>query len=142
MRVTVISTDDKEAVLVRGTSALGIRGTFGCPLVVGEVIFIPSRGFEDNLRAGKSIDAEPGYESLSDIAILPAGTQETIQPAAEPGDYAIQCRVLSVVAAGDVRVGIRGFVVAIDRRDLQGLIPKVDDGLKFTMHRLSLWDKA
>lgn len=140
MRITVVAVEENEAVLVSGTSAFGIRGKFGCPLVAGEVIFIAARGFEDNLRAGGSITVETDYESLSDVSVLPDGDVQTMEPAAQAGDYVVRGRVLSAVDGGIVRVGVRGFVFDLDCRDIAPLTVEVGQGLRFTVHRLVFWD--
>src|SRR5262245_8875576 len=98
MRVTVISVNEDEAVLVRGTSALGMPGKFGCPVVVGDVVFIPSRGFEHNLRPGSTISVETGYESLSEVEVVAldaSSNAELMEPGGEPGDYLVRGRVVS-----------------------------------------------
>jgi hypothetical protein len=142
MRVTVITVNQDEAVLVRGTSALGVRGTFGCPLVVGDVIFIPSRGFEDNLRMGSTIQVDPGYESVSDVETIPGDELvELMEPAGEPGDYLIQGRV-AATTGGFTRVSVRGFVFAVDNRDLPECSLQIGDGLRFKLQRLHFWDTA
>jgi hypothetical protein len=142
MRVTIISINEGQAVLVRGTSALGVVGSFGCPLVVGDAVFVASRGFEDNLRGGTTIEVEAGYESLSDIECVSADeVSETIEPCGEPCDYLVHSRVISV-QSGIVRVSVRALYLNIEREHLGGLTPEEQGGVRFKLHRLHFWDTA
>jgi hypothetical protein len=138
MRITVIAVDQSEVSLVRGTSALGWRGQFGCPLVVGDAVFIAARGREANLRAGNSLAVETGYESVAGVKIVP--TAENMRPLDNPGDYLICGRVVHVAPQGIVRVSVRGLIFNLERAELHGLQPQVGDGLEFLLQGLSLWD--
>jgi len=139
VKITVIAIDQDEVALVRGTSALGWRGKFGCPLVVGEVVFIPARGLEDNLRAGNHIQAETGYEEISRFT-MNSSPAESMQPLELRGDYLIRGLVVHVAPEGMIRVSVRGLEFAIERRELEGADPRVGDHVEFCLHGLSLWD--
>lgn len=139
MRITVISVNQEEVALVRGTSAFGRRGTFGCPLVVGDAVFIPSGGREDNLRAGSSISVETGYEDVSEFAVVEEAAESMLR-LDMPGDYLITGRVVHVAPQGVVRISVRGLHFEIERDELRGVSPEVGQHVSFKLHGLSLWD--
>jgi hypothetical protein len=139
VKITVIAVDQDEVALVRGTSALGWRGRFGCPLVVGEVVFIPARGLEDNLRAGNHIQAETGHEEISHFKVN-ATAAESMQPLELRGDYLVRGLVVHVAPQGMIRVSVRGLEFALERDELGGANPKNGDHVEFHLHGLSLWD--
>ena len=141
MRVTVTAIDQETAVLVRGTSAFGWRGKFGCPIVTGDAVFIPARGRERDLRVGNTISVEPGHESVTEVQLHVAGV-EGMKPLDNPGDYLLNGKVVFCAPQGVVRVSIRDFVFELQRDELGGLEPAIDDRIQFALHGLSFWDKA
>lgn len=142
MKITVIAVDQDAVSLVRGTSALGWRGTFGCPLVVGEVIFIPARGYEDNLRAGNSITVQTGYEEISEFKIVQSWQPDGMQPSGAAGDYLVRGEVVHCAPQGNVRINVRGLEFTLEREALNGAQPQLGDRVEFSLHGLSFWDTA
>lgn len=142
MRIIVTGINTDEAVLVRGTSALGWRGTFGCPLVTGDAVFIPARGFEHNLRVGNEVVVETSFESISGLHIIPvsASNPETMHAIDGGRDYFVRGTVVFNAPEGLIRVSVRGFVFTLDREELGGLEPQSGDILEFNLHGLTLWD--
>ena len=141
MRITVITVDPNEPALVRGTSALGWRGKFGCPLVVGEAVFIPARGHEDRLRSGAMINVETGHESISEFKIL-SEVADGMRPLDCAGDYAVCGHIVHVAPQGIARVSVRGLTFELERSELNDTTPKVGDSVEFLLHGLSLWDSG
>jgi hypothetical protein len=143
VRITVTAIEDSDdVVLVRGTSAFGRRGKFGCPLVTGEVIFIAAAGAEGNLRVGNSLNVQTGWESLSNLKLIDSAIPPSMQPLAVSGDYLIRGRVIFVAPQGIVRVSVRGLIFALQRQELDGLDPQLDEMLECCLHGLSMWDQA
>lgn len=142
MRVTVTAIDQETAVLVRGTSAFGWRGKFGCPVVTGDAVFIPARGRENDLRVGTTLSVEPGHESVSQISIKASAAADSMKPLDNPGDYLVQGKVVSCAPKGVVRVCVRDFVFELQRDELEGLEPAINDSIQFALQGLSFWDKG
>jgi len=140
MKITVTAINPDEAVLVRGTSALGWPGKFGCPLVTGDAIFIPARGFEHNLRVGNEIDVETSFEDIDDARIVGGDTPDSMCALDNAGDYEVTGTVTHVAPDGFVRVSVRGLFFALDRKELKGIEPQPGEHLAFRLSRLTLWD--
>ena len=129
---------------MKGTSAFGWRGKFGCPLVVGDAVFIPAKGQEDNLRSGNSIAVETGHEDISGFRVLngDGGGKESMQPLPMPGDYLVRGLIVHCAPAGNVRVSVKGLEFTLERAELGGAQPAVGDTVEFALHGLSFWDMA
>ena len=127
---------------MRGTSALGWRGSFGCPMVTGDAVFIPSRGAEASLRAGAEISVDTGYESVEDVQLVLGTTQEYMRGMEDARDYLVGGPVVFVAPLGNIQVSVRGLIFTLERGDLDGLDPQVGDFLHFELHGLTLWDKG
>lgn len=140
MKVTVTGINTDEAVLVRGTSALGWPGTFGCPVVTGEAIFIPARGYEHDLRIGRELTVEASYNAIDNLEIVAGSEIESMQPLREPYSYKVCGSVTNATNAGNVSVVVRGFAFTLERGDLDGVAPSAGDKLRFELHGLTLWD--
>jgi hypothetical protein len=141
LKITVIAVNQDEAALVRGTSALGWRGKFGCPLVVGEAVFLPCTGRERDLHIGNTIVVEAGYEDISDF-VIGSSNALSIQPLDNPGDYLVNAEVLRVAPEGMVQVAVREFELAVERKHLNGTQPCVGNHVTFKLYGLSLWDSG
>jgi hypothetical protein len=142
MKITVTAINTDEAVLVRGTSALGWLGKFGCPLVTGDAVFIPARGHEDNLRAGSQLTVETSFDEVRELQVQRGDVPDSMHPLTNPCDYSITGTVTSVAPQGVVRVSVRGLIFTLERKELNGTNPQVGDHLSFELHRLTLWDTA
>jgi hypothetical protein len=142
MKITVTSINTDEAVLVRGTSALGWRGSFGCPLVAGEAVFIPARGHEHNLRPGNSIQVETSFDEVQNVRIVEENADDRMIALGNSCDYEITGTVTFTAPEGIVVVSVRGLNFSLDRKELNGVAPKVGQRLAFELSRLTLWDAA
>lgn len=140
MKVTITAIQDDEAVLVKGTSALGHRGKFGCPLVTGEAVFIPARGFERNLRVGNVISVETAHESVSNFRVVDEQS-DMMQALDQAGDYAVRGRITLQAPQGRITVAVRGFTFRLDRSELNGQTLSIGQYVQFNLHGLALWDE-
>lgn len=141
MKITVTGINKDEAVLVRGTSALGWRGKFGCPLVAGDAIFIPVRSHEDNLKVGNELTVETSYDEIHNVRLV-ADAQDSMRALDNSADYDVTGTVMFAAPEGIVKVSVRGLIFTLQRKDLNGVSPKLGQHLAFELHRLTLWDMA
>jgi hypothetical protein len=142
MKITVTAIDPDTAVLVRGTSALGWTGKFGCPLVIGDAVFIPARGFEHNLRVGNSIAVDTSFDEVDDVAIVAADAPDAMVALESAGDYEVIGEVMHAAPEGNVVVSVRGLQFTLERKDLRALVVELGQRLRFNVRRLVFWDKV
>lgn len=141
MKITVTGINKDEAVFVEGSSALGWSATFGCPLVTGEVIIVPARGHEDDLRPGAEIFVETSFQSVDNVAVVPKPPAvESMRRLSDSCEYEVCGLVIACAPQGNVRVSVRGLEFTLHREDLGDLQPQVNDYLRFAVHRLTFWD--
>lgn len=140
MKITVTGINKDEAVLVHGSSALGWPATFGCPLVIGEVIIVPARGQEDDLRPGAEIEVQTSFQSADQIQIVQKPhAVESMRRLSDAYEYEVCGIVIASAPQGNVRVSVRGLEFTIDRQDIGELQPQINDYLSFVVHRLAFW---
>jgi hypothetical protein len=142
MKITVTGINKDEAVFVRGTSALGWRGSFGCPLVAGEAVFIAARSQEYNLRPGNTISVETSFDEVENVRIVADDADDSMVALDNPCDYDITGTVTFAAPQGIVVVSVRGLNFSLDRNELKDIAPKVGQHVAFELHRLTLWDTA
>lgn len=142
MKITVTSINTEEAVLLRGTSALGWRGKFGCPLVIGDAIFVPARSREYNLKVGNSLTVETSYDEIANVRLVAAGTPDTMRALDNPTDYEVTGTVTFVAPKGIAKISVRGLMFTLERKELNGIDPHPGQHLTFELRRLTLWDTA
>lgn len=142
MKITITAIDPDTAVLVRGTSALGWSGKFGCPLVIGDAIFIPARGFEHNLRIGNSIAVDTSFDEADQIETVGADTADAMVALPTPGDYQVTGGVTHAAPEGNVVVSVRGLMFTLERKDVGACPLAPGQRLRFNVRRLVFWDKV
>lgn len=142
MRITITAINSETPALVPGTSALGWRGKFGCPLGIGDVIYVASAGDEANLRVGSTIAVKTSFEYVNSVSFTSALLNDCLEPVSSQGDYKVRGRVVSVAPEGRVQISVRGLLFDLERESLDGAKPKVNDYAEFQLYGLVFWDKG
>lgn len=139
MKITITAINPDEAVLIRGTSALGWPGKFGCPLVIGDAIFIPARAHEHELRVGNSISVDASFDEIDEPMVVDDGVPDGMVALATAGDYEVTGSVTHAAPQGNVSVSVRGLNFTIERKELGTVMPEVGQHLRFNVRRLVFW---
>lgn len=142
MKITITAIDPDTAVLVRGTSALGWSGKFGCPLVIGDATFIPARGFEHNLRVGNSLSVDTSFDEADGVEILADDAPDSMVALEAAGDYEVTGVVMHAAPLGNVVVSVRGLMFTLERESLGAIRVEPGQHLRFNVRRLAFWDKV